>query len=90
MSSTLQRIDAARRSIVLSILLTGIALGQANVANPGFEQGELGGVPTGWFISQVAVKAGFGVKLVDQGCRSGRCALMTGTPAEHLIKEPFA
>jgi C-terminal processing protease CtpA/Prc len=73
MLNTLLRIEA------LSILAAGVALGQANVFNPSFDQGELGGVPTGWFVPPVAVKAGFGVKLVDQGCRSGRCAMMTGT-----------
>src|SRR5260221_13582810 len=66
------------RLIVLTVLLAGAAFAQATVANPGFEQGELGGMPTGWFAPPMAAQSGFGVKLVDQGCRTGRCAMMTG------------
>ena len=67
------------RPILLAVLLAGVASAQAKVANPAFEQGEMGGVPTGWFQPQLAGQAGFGVKLVDQGCRTGRCAMLTGT-----------
>lgn len=67
------------RRIFLFLLLAGLASAQIKVANPGFEQGELGSVPTGWFVPPVATNAGFGVKLVDRDCHSGvRCATMTG------------
>ena len=67
------------RRILLSLLLAGVAFAQARVENPGFEQGELGSVPTGWRFPPVAAQAGFAVKLVDQGCRTGaRCAMLTG------------
>ena len=60
-------------------LLTGLAFAQAKVANPGFEQGELGGVPVGWRVPAMVAEAGFAAKLVDQGCLTGvRCAMMTG------------
>jgi C-terminal processing protease CtpA/Prc len=67
------------RRILLSLLLAGVAFAQAKVENPGFEQGELGSVPTGWSFPPAAAQAGFAVKLVDQGCPSGaRCAMLTG------------
>jgi len=67
------------RRILLSLLLAGVSFAQVEVANPGFEAGELGGVPTGWFVPPMVAQAGFAVKLVDQGCHGGtRCAMMTG------------
>ena len=57
----------------------GILAAQVKVANPGFEQGQPGNVPDGWFVPSVVAQAGFAAKLVDQGCRSGdRCAMLTG------------
>jgi C-terminal processing protease CtpA/Prc len=67
------------RRILLLFLFAGIALAQVKVTNPGFEAGELGGVPTGWHVPPVVAQAGFAVKLVDRGCHGGtRCAMMTG------------
>ena len=65
--------------VVLVAVLGGVLFAQAKIANSSFEQGELGSAPAGWFIPPVVEKAGFGLKLVDQGCRSGRCAMLTGT-----------
>jgi hypothetical protein len=48
------------RRILLFMLLTGLASAQVKVVNPGFEQGELGGVPAGWAVPPAA-SAGFGV-----------------------------
>ncbi len=62
----------------LVILLAAVASAQVQPANPGFEQGEIGGKPAGWFMPRAASDAGFGVKLVDQGCRTGRCVMLTG------------
>lgn len=65
--------------ILLPFFLAGLAFSQIKVANPGFEQGELGSVPIGWSVPAVATQAGYTVKLVDQGCHGGaRCAMMTG------------
>jgi C-terminal processing protease CtpA/Prc len=63
---------------VLLLLFAGVVSGQIQPANPGFEQGELGVQPTGWFMPSVGAQAGFGIKLVDQGCRNGRCVMLTG------------
>jgi C-terminal processing protease CtpA/Prc len=65
--------------ILLAWLLAGVASAQVKPANPGFEEGDLGGVPKGWLLPSVVAQAGFGAKLVDQGCRTGaRCAMLTG------------
>ena len=62
-----------------SLLLAGAAFAQSKPANPGFEQGDLGSVPPGWFVPPMVADAGFGAKSVDQNCRTGaRCAMMTG------------
>jgi C-terminal processing protease CtpA/Prc len=63
---------------LLLLLLAGVASAQVPLANAGFEQGELGGQPAGWFMPPVAAQAGFAIKLVDQGCRTGHCAMLTG------------
>ena len=63
---------------ILLLLLVGAVSAQVQPANPGFEQGELGVKPVGWFQPQAAAQAGFTVKLVDQGCRTGRCVMLTG------------
>ena len=64
--------------IVLAALFACISLAQQKITNPSFELGELGAPLLGWFIPPVIEKAGFGLKLVDQGCRSGKCAMLTG------------
>jgi hypothetical protein len=65
--------------VLLTVLFAGILSAQVQPANPGFEEGEPGAVPTGWFVPSALAQAGFGAKLVDQGCRTGaRCALITG------------
>jgi C-terminal processing protease CtpA/Prc len=67
------------RRILLFLLLAGLASAQVKVANPGFEQGEVGSAPAGWVVPRAGADAGFGVKLVDRDCRTGdRCAMMTG------------
>src|SRR5271165_7079009 len=73
--------------IALVVLLGGSVFAQPKIINPGFEQGDLGGVPTGWFVPPVVSQAGFNAKLVDQGCRTGRCAMITGvaTPPENVF-----
>jgi CHAT domain-containing protein/uncharacterized protein HemY len=59
------------------LTLTGVAQAQTKVANPGFEEGGVGSVPSGWIVQKLV--RGFEVKLTDKGCRSGtRCAMMTG------------
>src|SRR5580704_17890024 len=66
-------------AIPLCLLPVRLMLAQAKVINPGFEQGEVGSVPVGWFLPPVAASAGFSAILVDQGCRTGaRCAMITG------------
>lgn len=67
------------RLSIVALSLAAAALAQVKPTNPGFEVGELGQVPLGWIVPPMGTKAGFGVKLVDQGCRSGaRCAMLTG------------
>src|SRR6266851_3458808 len=67
------------RRCLLFLFLASMALAQMKVVNPGFEDGDLAGVPNGWHIPKVATDAGFTAKLVDQGCRTGaRCAMITG------------
>ncbi|MEO8371570.1 MAG: S41 family peptidase [Candidatus Solibacter sp.] len=67
------------KSVLLAILLAGAALAQSKFANPGFEQGNAGGVPTGWMLPQMLADAGFGAKTVEDNCRTGaRCAMLTG------------
>jgi len=72
----------------LSLFLAAAAFAQTKLANPGFEQGELGSVPTGWFLPPVTASAGFGAKAVDRNCRTGaRCAMLTGVdnPPENMF-----
>jgi hypothetical protein len=61
------------------LLAASAAILQAPLVNGGFEQGDPGSVPTGWLIPKAVSDAGFSVKSVDQGCRTGaRCAMITG------------
>jgi hypothetical protein len=53
------------RRLLIPVFLAGIAFAQVKVANPGFEVGELGGVPTGWYVPSAVGQAGFAVKVVD-------------------------
>lgn len=69
------------------LLFLAAASAQVKPANPGFEQGELGSVPTGWFVPSALAQAGFGAKLVEGGCRTGRCAEIT--PAAHPPEGTF-
>jgi C-terminal processing protease CtpA/Prc len=74
--------------VCLSLLLASAALAQQKLVNPGFEEGELGSVPAGWFLPPVVASAGFGAKAVDQNCRTGaRCAMLTGVanPPENMF-----
>jgi C-terminal processing protease CtpA/Prc len=65
----------------MAILSGVLAFAQSPITNAGFEQGEVGEVPMGWLAPKVTTDAGFSVKLVDSGCRSGKCVMMTGTPS---------
>ena len=66
--------------VCLSLLLAGASFAQSKPVNPGFEQGDLGSVPIGWFVPSVVASAGFGAISVDQNCHTGsRCAMLTGT-----------
>ncbi len=60
------------------LFATAFALfGQAKIANPGFEAGEIGAQPPGWFVNN---RGGFGGGIVDTGCRTGvRCMMLTGS-----------
>ena len=74
--------------VCLALFLATTAAAQTKLANPGFEEGELGSVPAGWFLPPVVASAGFTVKTVDQNCRSGaRCAMLTGVanPPENIF-----
>src|SRR5882757_289136 len=65
------------RHIRILLIFAAIASAQVKPTNPGFEDGELGSVPTGWFVPSALKDAGFGAKIVDQSCRTGRCAMIT-------------
>jgi C-terminal processing protease CtpA/Prc len=65
--------------VCLLFLLAAAAFAQSKIANPGFEQGDVGSVPPGWFVPPAVASAGFGAKSVDQNCHTGsRCAMLTG------------
>ena len=71
--------NRSMKCVCLLFLLVAAAFAQPKIANPGFEQGDLGSVPPGWFVPTVVASAGFGAKSVDQNCRTGaRCAMLTG------------
>jgi C-terminal processing protease CtpA/Prc len=74
-------------SILLCVVPTGLAFAQVKVANPGFEQASADGVPSGWFVPPVVAEAGFKAKVVDEGCRTGRCAMITrvANPPENIF-----
>jgi len=66
-------------SVFLCLVAEDIVLAQAKIANPGFEQGEVGSIPANWIVPSVVTDAGFTSKTVDQECHSGaRCAMLTG------------
>ena len=72
----------------ISLFLAAAAFAQTKLVNPGFEEGELGAVPTGWFLPPMLASAGFGAKAVDQNCRTGaRCAMLSGVanPPENMF-----
>jgi len=51
----------------------------AQVVNPGFEQGDIGAVPTGWFVPRSLAEMGYKAELVGTGCKAGaKCAVLTG------------
>ena len=69
------------RPILTALALAASAFGQNNIANPGFETGEKGAVPPGWFVPAAGANAGFTATLVTDGCRTGtQCAVITGVP----------
>ncbi|HEY3840103.1 MAG TPA: S41 family peptidase [Bryobacteraceae bacterium] len=62
-----------RHILLLFAALTAIAWGQSEPRNLKFQEGEPGAVPPGWFAPKAI--SGFGVKLVADGCKSGKyCA----------------
>ena len=65
-------------SLIPLLLLAGVAAAQVPPGNPGFEQVEPGGQPAAWFVPPAVSQAGFAVKVVDQGCRTGRCIMLAG------------
>src|SRR5262245_11325734 len=65
-----------RHLLLLVCVTAGYA--QTGPANLGFEQGELGGVPTGWFVPGMLLQEGARAKLLESGCRTGRCVQITG------------
>ena len=67
------------KSVFLALLLAGAVLAQSKFTNPGFEQGPVGAIPTGWMMPQMLADAGFSAKTVEDNCRTGaRCAMLTG------------
>lgn len=59
-------------------LLSAIACA-AQVVNPGFEQGEIGVVPPGWYVPRGLAAAGFKAETVGTDCKAGaKCAVLTG------------
>jgi C-terminal processing protease CtpA/Prc len=75
------RYNTRMRRLLPILFVATTVFAQPKLANPGFEEGEPGAVPTGWYVPRVLSDAGFGAKLVEQGCRTGRCAVIT--PAEN-------
>lgn len=74
--------------LVCLLLAASTANAQTPVVNGGFEQGQTGGVPPGWFLPKMLADAGFTVRTADQGCRTGaRCAVITGVenPPQNLF-----
>src|SRR5262245_36383472 len=67
------------KSVFLALLLAAPALAQSKFANPGFEQGPAGAVPSGWNLPPMLADAGFGATTVEENCHTGaRCAMLTG------------
>ena len=62
------------------LLIVAASSAQVKPANAGFEHGDSGSVPAGWFVPSSLAQAGFGAKLVEEGCRTGRCAVITPAP----------
>ena len=59
----------------------GLALAQGPL-NPDLEDGQLGKLPTGWFLPQPSADAGYSAELTEDGPRSGkRCAVLGRTAA---------
>ncbi|HEY3242013.1 MAG TPA: S41 family peptidase, partial [Phycisphaerae bacterium] len=73
--------------VCLSLLLVGPSiLSGAPPANPDFEEGEVGQVPTGWF-APLGARAGYRVELVEDSPRSGkRCVRIV---SEDQTTAPF-
>ncbi len=64
-------------SAVCLLLLQVVALSPPGPVNPGFERGQPGQVPPGWFVPPVLRRAGFSAEVRRQGCHSGSgCAVV--------------
>jgi C-terminal processing protease CtpA/Prc len=80
--------------LLFAMLFAGTVAAQVQPSNAGFEQGPVGGVPTGWFVPQAI--AGSGAEVVEQGCHVGsRCAMLRGTstgegPSSNLMQTATA
>src|SRR5947209_433418 len=75
------------RHVFVLFALATVVSAQVKPANPGFEEGELGHVPPGWFVPQALKAAGFEAKVVAEGCRTGHCAMIT--PAANAPADMF-
>jgi erythromycin esterase len=64
------------------LLLQVVSLPPPGPANPGFEQGETGQAPPGWFVPPMLRKAGYSAELRRQGCHSGSGCAVVLVPAE--------
>jgi C-terminal processing protease CtpA/Prc len=75
--------DNLRMRVTWLVLVIGGCLSaQVKLANPSFEAGAVGGPPVGWNGGG----GGFTIDVTDQGCRTGRCAVMAGS---ETLTAPF-
>lgn len=68
-------------SALFCLLLQVVSLPPPGPANPGFEQGEAGQAPPGWFVPPVLRKAGYSAELRRQGCHGGSGCAVVLVPA---------
>ncbi len=65
--------------LLASLLFARVSHAQDGIANPGFEDGNAGDVPAGWFVPAALAAVGFKAHTVDAGCRTGgHCAVISG------------
>lgn len=77
--------------LVILVIVSGRAHAQAPLKNGNFTQGEISGVPKGWFVPAVCEQAGYGVKLVPNpnagAAKSAKLVQMytTGQPDSQMF-----